>query len=314
MKWGIVILCLAWLSGCRQGTDFGYVITPDTPASTRGALLATRFESLEALKAVVQIEYTADTLGKDSASARYTVRLRHGMPGKEVTSVLETGITQGQILKARHGTWGDRWKIVSRAPFAVRNRKNLGRANALSRWRPQWFGEGDIAFFDLSKTMVKNINTPEWAFRFPRDSTEKGYLNSFNHLTSQAFITSCFSEELADFIGDAHERDLHPELLTGIFTEKQLHDLSDGPVDNYVDMVNNEWGQELGKQLQKKYQISQQTNWTPEFLANYLNELQAYYSWAFQIGFEPFRPDDEAVKKFSTKMNTVLKESDRLYD
>ncbi|MFN3940495.1 MAG: hypothetical protein ACK4IY_07890, partial [Chitinophagales bacterium] len=144
------------------------------------------------------------------------------------------------------------------------------------------------------------------AFLYPNDTTEKGYINTFNHITAQTFITSIFGEELADFVADAHERANHPELITGTFTETQLNDLAEGPVDNYTDIINNEWGQELGKNLKVKYHITRQTNWTPELLANYLNDIQAYYSWAFQIGFTPFRPQDEQVTKFSRKLNLVM--------
>lgn len=177
----------------------------------------------------------------------------------------------------------------------------------LSRWRPERFGVDDPAFFDIAKTTVKNINTPDLAFKTPRDSTEKGYLNSFNHIATQAFITSCYSEELADFIADTHERYLHPELITGAFTDALLKDLDEGPVDNYVDMINNEWGQELGKQLKAKYDINSDTDWTPQLLADYLNDLQSYYSWAFQIGFKPYRPEDDVVIRFSEKIDAVMK-------
>lgn len=289
--------------------------TEPTYKTVRGALLGTRFQSLEALKLVIQIEYEAGAIHSDSGSGEnYLVRLRHCSNGKEVVGILEKGTSQGDILKARHGTFKDRVGLLFQCPYAVRQRKDLGRANTLSRWRPQWFGEGDLAFFDLAKSMVNNINTPDLAFRNPRDSTEKGYLNSFNHITSQAFITSCFSEEFADFIGDAHERELHPELITGKFTEKQLQDLEEGPVDNYVDIINNKWGQELGKRLREKYRIDRETVWTPELLANYLNDLQAYYSWAFQIGFEPYRPESETVRKFSKKIDAVLRGHLRSYE
>lgn len=280
----------------------------------RGALLGTRFESLEALKSVVQIEYEVNVEHPDSLPEPKLVRLRHCSGGREVVSILERGTSQNDILKAKQGTWKDRLSILVHCPFAITHRKDLGRANALSRWRPQWFGEGDLAFFDLAKSMVAHINTPELAFKFPRDSTEKGYLNSFNHITSQVFITACFSEELADFIGDAHERAYHPELISGKFSPEQLQDLKEGPVDNYVDMVNNEWGQELGKQLRKKYQIHRETPWTPELLACFLNDLQAYYSWAFQLGFEPYRAEDELVRKFSGKLDAVLRGHTRSYE
>ncbi len=265
--------------------------------TVRGALLGSRFTSLEDLKSVIQIEYDSNV-----------VRVRHCSNGKEVTSILEKGASQGDILNARYkGAIWARFTLLFRCPFAVINRKDLEKSFNLSRRIPEWFGEGDPAFFDLAESLVANINTPELAIKNVRDSTEKGYLNSFNHITAQAFITSCFSEEMADFIADSHERYRHPELITGIFTEAQIANLEEGPVDNYVDLVNNEWGQELGKQLKERYCINRETNWTPELLANYLNDLQRYYSWAFQIGFEPFRPEDEVVIRFSKKIHIIMK-------
>lgn len=275
----------------------------------RGALLGTRFKSLEELKSVIQIEYYPGTNVADStAPDNYYVRVRHCSNGRAVISVLETGTSQGDLYKAGYGgTIRDRLFLPFRCPYAVMNRKDLENAYNLSRWRPGWFGEGDVAFFDIAKSAAENINTPDMAFRNARDSTEKGYLNTFNHITAQAFLTSCFSEELADFIADSHERYRHPELITGKFTEKQLTDLEEGPVDNYVDLINNEWGQELGKQLREKYGINRETNWTPELLTNYLNDLQRYFSWAFQIGFEPFRPEDKEVVRFSNKLDVILR-------
>ncbi len=282
--------------------------TTSTYKDVKGALLGTRFKSLEELKSVIQIEYFNSNTGADSASHKNCmVRVSHCSNGLEVVSILESGASQGDVWNARYGKKiSDRFSLLFNSPYAVANRKDLEKVYTLSRWRPEWFGEGDLAFFDLAKTSVENINTIDLAFRNVKDSTEKGYLNSFNHITAQAFITSCFSEELADFVADAHERYAHPELLTGKFTEEQLNDLEEGPVDNYADIINNEWGQELGKQLREKYDISLETNWTPELLANYLNDLQSYYSWAFQIGFKPFRPEDEEVLRFSDKINLVM--------
>lgn len=298
-----------------EGACMSLVSDDTTGAATyktvRGALLGTRFTSLDELKSVIQIEYHLDTITVDSTAPKDCfVRVRHCSNGKAVISVLATGTSQGDFVKARYsGAIWARFTLLYRCPYAVMNRKDMEKVYALSRLRPEWFGGGDVAFFEIAKSTVGNINTPDLAFRNPRDSTEKGYLNSFNHMTAQAFITSCFSEELADFIADAHERYRHPELITGKFTDEQMKDLAEGPVDNYVDLVNNEWGQELGKQLREKYSINRETNWTPELLANYLNDLQHYYSWAFQIGFAPFKPEDEEVLRFSSKINAVMKGS-----
>ena len=97
-----------------------------------------------------------------------------------------------------------------------------------------------------------------------------------------------------------------PELLTGMFTEEQLTDPNNNPVDNYVDLINNEWGQELGKKLKIKYGITPSTVWTKALLSAYLNDIQDYYSWAFQISFHPFTTQDSLVIKFSDKINKVM--------
>ena len=164
-----------------------------------------------------------------------------------------------------------------------------------------------MAFYDLARTSANNINTLDLAYKNERDSSEKGYINSFNHITGQAFVTSCFSEEMADYIADVHELHNMPELTTGKFTDEQLNDVDNNPVDNYVDMINNEWGQELGKRLKKKYGITKETLWTKELLVSYLNDIQSYYSWAFGIGISPFRINDDVVIKFADKINQVMR-------
>jgi hypothetical protein len=273
----------------------------------RGALLATRIASFEDLKTIIQIEYENGPITADSSAPESSwVKVHHCSNGKEVIGVLEKGTTEGDLYKAKDAIL-PRFSVLFGSPYAVMNRRDLDKVYALARILPFSFGVDDVAFFDIAKALAKNINTPDLAFKNTRDSTEKGYINTFNHMTAQAFITSCFSEELADFVADMHERDRHPELITGRFTPAQIADLGGGPVDNYVDIVNNEWGQEIGKQLKVKYGINRATNWTPELLANYLNDMQAYYIWAFQIGFKPFRADDKVVRVFANKMKTVMR-------
>ena len=286
-----------------------------TYKTVKGALLGTRFTSFEQLKSVIQIEYHNGAVAPDSTVAQNAfVSVRHCSSGKTVTSILQTGTSQGDLHKAGYSNAiADRLGILFHCPYAIANRKDLEKVYMLSRWKPDAFGEGDPAFFDLAKTSVVHINTPDLAFKHVRDSTEKGYFNTFNHIISQALITSCFSEEFADFIADVHERNNCPELITGRFTAAQVLDLEAGAVDNYVDLINNEWGQEIGKQLREKYRIDRETQWTPQLLADYLNDLQHYFSWSFQIGFIPFRPADEVVVRFSTKLNTVMGERFRFY-
>lgn len=305
-----IIACFLFCMSCTSKDEFiasnkcSELLDSQT---TRGALLGTRFQSLDELKQVIQIEYINNNAPGDSTIHKNSkVIITHCSNGKKVVAELEAGITQNEISKAQNDIYIKQLVFVANHPFCVSVRKDLEKVFLLARIRSEIFGEGDVAFFNLAEATVKNINTPDLAFLTPKDSTEKGYLNTFNHTTAQAFLTSCFSEELADFVADAHERANHKELILGKFSDNKLNDLAEGPVDNYVDIVNNEWGQELGKLLKEKYHISRKTIWTPELLANYLNDMQAYYSWAFQIGFKPFYEEDEKILKFSNKLNLVM--------
>jgi hypothetical protein len=300
---------------CEALMDSCSVLTRTSTVNNmaKGGLLGTRFQSLDELKRVIQINYSRENSKSGSKSSRESkVCIRHCSNGTGIISELECGISQGDIAEAQKGDLWTKLKLLISSPFVVANRVELSKVYLLARRRTDLFGEGDPAFYDLAEVSAKNINTVDIAYISSRDSTEKGYLNSFNHITAQAFITSCFSEKLADFVGDAHERYYHPDLITGKFSEEQVKDLDEGPVDNYVDVVNNEWGQELGKILKGKYGIDQSTYWSPELLANYLNDLQSYYSWAFQIGFRPVRSEDEVVIRFSNKLNVVMSKAVRI--
>ena len=272
-----------------------------------GALLLTCFNSFSQFKSVVELEYIqAAPLLSNITEPR--VRMTYKCGDHEVTSVLRAGVCETDFTRARDGYFWDKINIVLNSPFAIMHRKQLKCIESLERKRPWIFGKGDVAFYHLAETMVHHISEQDKVNMPPANLSEKGYLNTFNHITAQAFMTSIFSEKIADFVADVHERAKMPELITGVFTETQIKDLENGPADNYIDMINNEWGQELGKTLRIKYDITPKTHWTPKLLADYLNDIQSYHSWAFQIGFMPFKPTDEIVIRFAGKLNTVLKE------
>lgn len=317
-----IILVLIVAIGCNRREEripatHSEVLSKDTITTPQGyatmhgeALLLTRFRSLDALQQVVQIQYMADNTGSTSAGrGNGRVILVHRSDGKAVTSILSEGISQADFSKASYGTIWDKLGVALRCPFAAWYRNDLLAIENLGRRRPWVFGKGDVAFYDMAETMVSHIVDADVMNMTAEDLSEKGYLNTFNHITAQAFMTSIFSEELADFVADVHERFNMPELISGKFTEAQLADLEKGPVDNYLDIINNEWGQELGKQLRNKYNLSRKTNWTPALLANYLNDIQTHQSWVFQIGFAPFKATDEKVILFANKINRVLAES-----
>lgn len=263
----------------------------------RGALITTRFNSLEELKKVLKI--------KHAETGKPFVHLVHHNNGQTVECILKTGISEADIKKAKDGSFLSKASICLKSPFLLMKRKDLLRILLLARRRGSIFGENDVAFYDLAEHILHNISEEDSAEMSSKDLSEKGYFNTFNHITAQAFMTSLFSEKLADFVSDAHER-ARPELLTGVFTKEQLEDIENGPVDNYVDMINNKWGQRLGKILKKKHKITKDTHWTPELTASYFNDVQSYFSWAFQITFTPFKSSEEVIIKFTNKINNVM--------
>jgi len=320
----LVLICLISTIACHQpDTDTSKAdevktnpikhapVTTTSNNNTKGGLLATRFKSLDELKSVVEIDYFSTHF--DSSDHLFNikpyVRLKHKVDGMEVSSILMKGVSEKDFIKAGIGGFWIRLQLAMDSPYFVFNRNSLLKVYNLSRRRGTVFGEGDMAFYDLAETMLYNISDQDLELMSVEDLSEKGYLNTFNHITSQVFMTAIFSERVADYIADTHERRNMPELISGRFTTDQLSDLSKGPVDNYVDIINNEWGQKLGNELQRKYNIKQNTTWTPELLVNFLNDIQSYYSWGFQISFKPYRDTDKVVVNFAKKLNVVLDEA-----
>jgi hypothetical protein len=273
----------------------------------RGPLLLTSFNSFEELKNVVKIEYFKLIPNSNLGLYRKSiVRITQSSKAGVISNTLEAGISERDIENAKNGGFFDRIWLALNSPYTVVVRNDLQRAYALSRRREGSFGEGDVAFFDLAEQMMNNISHDDKAKMQSKDLSEKGYINTFNHVIAQSFMTSLFSERLADYIADKHELRNMAELTTGEFTAYQIADLNNGPLDNYIDIINNEWGQEIGEILRKKHHISNRTKWTPEFLASYLNDMQSFFSWVFHISFRPFTSKDELMIRFSHKINNVL--------
>jgi len=319
LRYPALLYCIAFM-GCPQSRqpDSAMLKRSKVVTDTLGspqvayppgseALLLTRFTSLSQFRELVDVKYLGDLIDTNlSRSGKPQVQLTYHRGNRQVTSILKSGVSQANFIRAQKGNFWNKMALGFKSPFAVRHRKDLRRIETLGRRKPEIYGIGDAAFYDLAEIMVLHISTDDLPGLSDKDLGEKGYLNTFNHITAQAFMTSVFSEEVADFVADVHELYNMPELITGDFTHQQIEDFENGPVDNYVDMINNEWGQELGKMLAEKYKISRETDWTPVLLRNYLNDIQSYHSWTFQIGFEPFRSTDEKVIRFAGKINHVL--------
>jgi hypothetical protein len=286
-------------------------VTERTFKSGKGALLLTRFKTLEDLQAVVRIEYFDVSSGSDSITSGVHLTFRHGE--KLLTSTLRPGVSEADFIRVRDGSFWDRVKLAFRSPYALVHRGNILGAYLLARRPFKIFGAGDIAFYDLAETMMYHIRENDMRSMPAEDLSEKGYINTFNHIIAQAIVTTLFTEKQADFMADVHERYAMPALMTGVFSAEQLADRETGPVDNYVDIINNEIGQELGKVLRDKYRITRKTHWTPQLLADYLNDIQQYNSWVFQIAFQPFRPTDDAMIRFSDKINRIVHEPGQVW-
>ena len=265
------------------------------------ALLASRFSNLNELKEVIEIRY-------GNENSKY-VQLIHCSNGVRVTSILDSGINEGDFRNARDGNIIDKIHLLWHSPFGVKERQHLKFISAMARRKPELYGEGDVAFYDLAENCVENIYPEDLAELEYRDTTEKGFINTFNHITAQALVTSCISEQMADYSADAHERFHMPELLSGNFSPDQLVNKNKNPMDNYVDIINNEWGQEIGKELKLKYGIHEKTIWTNTLLSEYMNDLQSHYSWSFKIGFRPFDESGDVINRFVKKLNHLLHET-----
>ncbi len=261
------------------------------------ALLLTNYSSLDEFQEIVNIDYF-----------KSKVVLTYSSKQGAIVSVLAAGVQEGDFTKARDGNFWDRAKLGMRTPYVVIHKADIISIEILGRRRHLMFGEGDVAFYDLAEQTVRQIREEDQLELSEKELSEKGFLNTFNHVTAQALITTIFSERMADYISDVHERETMPELISGHFTDAQRSDVDNGPTDNYVDMINNECGQALGKRLKAKYQIRSNTIWTPELLADYLNDTQNYYSKVFHINFIPFLETDELVIRFSNKINIVKEE------
>ncbi|MFT4523018.1 MAG: hypothetical protein ACI8ZN_001970 [Bacteroidia bacterium] len=269
-------------------------------------LLASRFNSMEEFKQAVDLKYL--TNHKDSLPGKNSkgVILRYRQNKHAVESSLLSGISQGDLMIAREGSFWNKLKLAFIATYCVAKRSDLSKVYVLARRKSEVLGVGDVAFFDLALSSVSHISDYELACITAKDSSEKGYLNSFNHVTAQALMTTMFSERTADLIGDMHERYNMPELISGQFSEAQLSNANVNPIDNYVDMMNNELGQILGRKLRDKHNINKATVWTERLLSDYLNDVQKYYGWSFGIAFTPFKSSDEEVIRFTTKINDVI--------
>jgi hypothetical protein len=293
----LCFIAIWFWNGCSSPTE-EHQKTAKLPQAH--ALLATQFSSLDDLRQVVTIHYKQT---KDSTHG--TVDLVYKNNGDTISYSLSEGITQGDISDARSGNIWDKVKLTYLSPYAVWNRKELSQIYMLARHNPSIFGENDAAFYDLARSIMRKIAITDGAFNNFRDSLEKGYINTFNHITAQALITALYDEKMANYVAMVHERHHMPQLVSGLFSKEQLSDTLNFPVDNYVDIINNELGQELGKFLKEELNITKKTKWTPQFTADFLNIILDYYAASFQLIITPYTAHNPLIIRFSQKIEII---------
>lgn len=291
------------LSGCGLNSDFkenkeqGRQEVTKLNFNLGKALLASRIASLSELNRIIDIEYSINPT---------CVYLRYQSSEDQVVSVLEDGIAQNELSEAVNGGLASRWNVLTCSPLSIRERDNFRKIKKLARRDNLPFGGPDVAFYDLALASVSKIKLKDQAYKTARDSSEKGYINTFNHVTAQTFLTILFSEETADLVADIHERYNMPELITGKFSEEQLKDTINYPVDNYVDLINNEIGQSLGLRLKKHYEITPDTHWDYSLTTSILNDILSYYHYAFGVDFIPFSKNEKLIIRLTDKLNEVM--------
>src|SRR5215218_4154432 len=124
--------------------------------------------------------------------------------------------------------------------------------------------------------------------------------NMLLHVFGQAVITTIYGRSTADLVGDIHERD-QPSLISG----KILPAEERQAIDNYADMVNNLYGQDIGERVSKTLGVSSSTVWTPALTAKFVNAIQGEIASEMGWKMTPFGAKDAQIVKFSALLNEV---------
>lgn len=100
----------------------------------KGALLLTRFKSLEDFKGVINIHYAPEAVdsNKDEPGKR-AVTLEYKSGGTVIRSILKDGISQTDFLKVRNGSMGSKILLGLKCPYALRHKQELTSIEHLSR-------------------------------------------------------------------------------------------------------------------------------------------------------------------------------------
>src|SRR5919197_307345 len=185
----------------------------------------------------------------------------------ELNELSESTVTQAELKAAKAGGFLDKAALGLSHPELIWYRSDLEAIEKLS-------------FVKKSK------------------SATEGRRNMLLHVFGQAVITTLFGRGAADLAGDIHERDM-ASLISGTITPAE----EKGAIDNYADMINNVYGQQLGAELASSLGVGGGTTWDPALTTQYVNAAQAWIAGEMGWKVSDFKDTDPVIVKFTALLN-----------
>jgi hypothetical protein len=244
-------------------------------------LIATDYKTMEELNKVIKITYSKQVINSRVSAGKeiHSVNVQQTFGGTTVEDNLHTSEpSQEQLKSARDGGLGIKLIVGATFPQAAYYKGELEKIEKLS-FRAK--NEQKMALGDIAKSFLEN------------SSATRGTLeNTYLHTLGQGFITILFGEGAANFSGHLHER-IQEGLITGNLSNQEIGQA----IDNYSDLINNQWGQLWGNEIKAKFGITSGTEWTPELTAGVLNEFQNKLSSSMGINFNKSYSASNDTKK-----------------
>ena len=269
----------------------------------RKPLIASDYKSLNALKQEIEIrniprtkvEIPRDDRGGPPMTVEVPARVVVGYPKAgltELNELSESTVTQAELKAAKAGGFLDKAALGLSHPELIWYRSDLEAIEKLSFVKKNTSGSAIGHVSDAMLTHVKPATKSKAA--------TEGRPNMLLHVFGQAVITTLFGRGAADLAGDIHERDM-ASLISGTITPAE----EKGAIDNYADMINNVYGQQLGAQLASSLGVGGGTTWDPALTTQYVNAAQAWIAGEMGWKMSDFKDTDPVIVKFTALLNEV---------
>lgn len=281
----------------------------------RKPLIANQYRSLDELKKAVDIQYTpggyetrftGDTYTDVYIQAKVSVTDKSGKGTNELSEA--TVVQKEASDKLEKGSTWDKLMLALQYPDAAYFKGELEEIRKLAKATKDPKGKiiNGTAIGHMSDLMYEHLAMKDRpsgrTVMIGKDKTTmKGATkNMMLHVFGQALLTTLYGRSVADLAGDIHERD-QPSLITGVISKAEERQA----IDNYADLVNNLYGQDIGERLQKELGATENTVWTPELTAKYLNAVQLEIEKEMKWTFKPFDAKTPEVVRFTDRLNEV---------